>query len=178
MTVVESARQAFAPRLKDLCFLPSPPRQNIRHIPLAGGGAAFPSFSALRKTLKPAPRGGEIGNAALECLAGGPLAGRFRAWRGGSGRRYVCSVFRIDPAAPDRGLPEFAGVVVLAIERLGGGGRRPIGIYQGQSGAGARAFIGAAVAAGADEWHVHLPAGAAEERRAVVADLEAGRTRR
>ncbi|MGC1556556.1 MAG: hypothetical protein WA745_03305, partial [Methylovirgula sp.] len=61
------------------------------------------------------------GNAALKSLSGSPLAGRFHAWHGASGRRYVCSVFPLDPAAPDAGLPQFAGAVVLAVLRAGDG---------------------------------------------------------
>ncbi len=123
----------------------------------------------------PKPRSWMPGNAALKSLSGSPLAGRFHAWHGASGRRYVCSVFPLDPAAPDAGLPQFAGAVVLAVLRAGDGRRRLICICQSESHADPRNFVSEALAAGAGEWHVHLPADAAVQRRAVIADLEAAR---
>lgn len=122
----------------------------------------------------PKPRSWMPGNAALKSLAGSPLAGRFHAWHGASGQRYVCSVFRLDPAAPDAGLPQFAGAIVLAVVRAGDH-RRLVSLWQGQSHADPRNFIIEALAGGAGEWHVHLPPNTAAHRRAIIADIEAAR---
>ena len=54
-------------------------------------------------------------NTALASLAGGDLEERFHAWRGRSGRRYICSVFPVDHRAADAGLPEFAEAIVIAV---------------------------------------------------------------
>jgi hypothetical protein len=118
-------------------------------------------------------------NEALQSLAGGPLAGRFHAWRGGSGQRYVCSVFPVN-AEPDAGLPDFCDTVVIAATRTSDGLRRPVGLCQCEPGANSYArecFIIEALAAGASEWHIHLLATEMKQRRAVIADIEAARLR-
>jgi hypothetical protein len=123
----------------------------------------------------PKPRSWMPGNAALKCLAGSPLATRFHAWRGASGRRYVCSVFPLDPAAPDAGLPQFAGVVI-AVARAADGWRRLVSMSRCEPDAdpGARdSFVVEARAAGACEWHVHLLASEASQQRLALADLTA-----
>lgn len=116
------------------------------------------------------------GNAALKSLAGSPLAARFHAWHGASGRRYVCSVYPLDPAAPDAGLPEFAQAVVIAVARTANGRRHLVSIGPSDSREDSRArecFVLEALAAGAGEWHVHLLAGEATRRRAALADIAA-----
>jgi hypothetical protein len=187
MTVAELPRLALNPeRIAELCFLPLPPRlgQSLRHSPLAvgetrfAGGAIFASFSGLPKAQRPAPRVGDVQDAMLKSLAGSPLARRFHAWHGGAGRRYVCSVFRIDPAAPDAGLPEFTQAVVLAVARRADGGRQLVALCQCGPDADPYArtsFAIEALAVGAIEWHVHLSPSAAQ-RQAIIADIKAART--
>jgi len=109
--------------------------------------------------------------APLASLAGGALARRFHSWRGTSGARYICSVFAA-PALDE--LASYANAVVigvgadaaghLRIVLIGESGQLPDVFWHG-------AFARAAHAAGAHEFHLHLLAESAEERRAVVTDL-------
>lgn len=117
-------------------------------------------------------------NAPLESLSGDMLTARFHAWRGGSGRRYICSVFPVKPDEFDAGLPDFGGAVVIAVARNGDGRRRLVAIFQSEIGANAYAresFVIEALAEGAGEWHVHLLATQAAQRRVAIADIEAMR---
>src|SRR5579872_4891832 len=98
-------------------------------------------------------------NAPLVSLAGGTMASRFHAWHGASGRRYICSVFAVDGADPQSGLPDFAEAIALAIGEDEGHGRRCLSIFlfDGSTNLAARdAFVASAVAAGAVAWHIHL----------------------
>jgi hypothetical protein len=125
-----------------------------------------------------APHSETAGNAPLKSLAGGALATRFHAWRGASARRYICTVFPIDALAFDAGLLDFADSVVIAVAVGSGGIRRLVSLCQCEVGADPEArgpFIAEALAAGAVEWHVHLLAMDAIERRAVIGDIDAAR---
>ena len=115
-------------------------------------------------------------NTALASLAGGDLEARFHAWRGCSGRRYICSVFPVDHRAADAGLPEFAEAIVIAAGQDIGGERRVVAFLQCEYGANAlarQAFVAAAVKAGAQQWHVHLLTADPQKRRAAIEDIEA-----
>lgn len=115
-------------------------------------------------------------NTGLASLAGGDLAARFHAWRGRSGRRYICSVFLVDPQAGDAGLPEFAEAIVIAVGQDIGGERRVVAFLQCEHGATAlarQAFVAAALKAGAQQWHVHLLTANPQKRRAAIEDIEA-----
>lgn len=115
-------------------------------------------------------------NTALASLAGGDLEERFHAWRGRSGRRYICSVFPVDQRAADAGLPEFAEAIVIAVGEDIGGERRVVAFLQCEYGANAlarQAFVAAAVKAGAQQWHVHLLTADPQKRRAAIEDIEA-----
>ncbi len=117
-------------------------------------------------------------NAPLESLAGGTLAARFHAWRGASGRRYICSVFQADFSQPDAGLPDFADAIAMAVARDGEGRRRRVALFLSEPTTAAsarRAFIAEALAAGAMEWHIHLLAVDAGQRRATAKDIESCR---
>jgi hypothetical protein len=147
-----------------------------RVVPLLGRRPTHeaPEFRGIWPAM-PKPRACRSSNAALKSLAGSPLAGRFRAWHGASGRRYVFSVFPLDRAAPDGGLPEFAHAVVIAVARTVDG-RRLVSIRRCESGAECYAresLVLEALAAGACEWHVHLLASEAAQRRVVLADITA-----
>jgi hypothetical protein len=123
---------------------------------------------------------GKNANGALESLAGGALAERFHAWHGGSGRRYICTVFPVNHADPEAGLPDFSGAVVIAVACEANGARRPVALCQCERGANPYArepFIIDALAGGASEWHVHLLATEMTQRRAVIADIDACDTR-
>jgi hypothetical protein len=112
-------------------------------------------------------------NHPLASLAGGDLEGRFHAWRGRSGRRYIFSVFPVDLQAADAGLPDFAEAIVIAVAEFGGT-RRVIACLQCEPAASARqAFVAAALAAGARQWHVHLLAVDPRQRGAAIADIAA-----
>ena len=111
------------------------------------------------------------GGAPLAALAGGALARRFYAWTGGSGERYVCSVFGLDNC------PSFVEAVVLAV-RAAPNGRREI-IAAADTGRLPELLMdeplrGFVRSRGANEWHVHLLCDGAERRRAAIADLLKG----
>ena len=67
-------------------------------------------------------------DAALACLAGKALAARFSAWRGASGRRYICTIYPFDRAAPQNGLPPYTDMVVLAVRHDPADGREVAGV--------------------------------------------------
>jgi hypothetical protein len=124
------------------------------------------------------PRGpaDEASNNALASLAGGDLAERFHSWRGRSGRRYICSVFRVEHHSEDSGLPDFEAAVVIAVKTDIAGNRQVVGFCQCEHGFGpvARAaFTQAAMTAGAQQWHVHLLTADPQKRRAAIEDIEA-----
>lgn len=98
------------------------------------------------------------------------LATRFHAWFGGSGRRYLASVFPLDRDADDLGLPDFGGFVVLAVG-LRGSARRALSINAVETGRDRHRAIRAALALGAEQWHVHLLGAGPAARAAIVADL-------
>jgi hypothetical protein len=116
-----------------------------------------------------------VADQPLDCLAGGALAARFHAWRGLSGRRYVCSVFPARRGASLGGLPEFDDAVVIAVDAKRSSERRRIAVFELRWRRGR--FCGdldrvkAALEAGVREWHVHLLAESAQARRAAIADL-------
>jgi hypothetical protein len=115
-------------------------------------------------------------NTSLASLAGGELSERFHAWRGRSGRRYICSVFPVDPHDKEGGLPDFAEAIVIAVKTDATGHRRVVGFCQSEHGAGPvarHAFVTAAVAAGAQQWHIHLLTADLDKRRAAIEDIEA-----
>jgi hypothetical protein len=126
--------------------------------------------------LLPSTRDGGV-NAPLSSLAGGSMASRFHAWHGASGRRYICSVFPVDPDAPDAGLPDFAEAIALAVAADADKGQKCIALflYDGSTAARARNdFIASALKAGAVAWHIHL-AEDPQQRLAVAKDIESGR---
>ena len=114
-------------------------------------------------------------NGPLYGLAGSSVAERFRAWTGRSGRRYVFSVFPLDPAAPAVDtIPVEGGSVVIGVERLPDGTRRAI--FFAESGATPDAFFRGDLveglrSRGAAELHIHLTTGDAAMRNVIVADL-------
>jgi hypothetical protein len=97
-----------------------------------------------------------------------PMASRFLAWQGGSGRSYIFSVF----AAAD--CPAFCDAILMAVARDDRGGRRILTAID--TGAFpepvlARAEQEFCAAAQTLEFHVHLLARTLIERRAALADL-------
>jgi hypothetical protein len=116
-------------------------------------------------------------NAPLGCLSGGALASRFHAWHGHSGQRYVCSVYPADRKDMAFGLPDLGdAAVVIGVGFDGRGERFRAAIFEacwrdGRLVRGVEA-LGAALAAGALEWHVHLLAEGGDARRAIIDDLE------
>ena len=115
-------------------------------------------------------------DGALASLAGGPLAGRFCAWRGVSGRRYVATVHPLDRAADGCGLPDYDAFVLIAV----GGGpasgtaeRRILDIATIERAADRRAALARGLARGANEWHVHFLADDRRARAAMIDDVSA-----
>jgi len=114
----------------------------------------------------------EAHGSSLAALAGTSIAARFCSWIGSSGRRYVFSVY---PAAE---CPAFRDAVLLGAVRDMTGQRRAILVRE------AGAFPEPVVAAAQRELsaygplaelHLHLLAGSAAARAAMVADLAVGR---
>jgi hypothetical protein len=104
----------------------------------------------------------------LVSLAGETLAGRFRHWRGASGRRYVFSLY--DASA----CPAYDDAVLIVAAKRQGEDRRILAICD--TGAlpelaVARAREAAASLGARVECHVHLLAGSRAERAAVIDDL-------
>lgn len=112
--------------------------------------------------------------APLAGLAGSDLSRRFRHWKGASGKRHLFSVFPLGAPLPGEDAPRFADAVVMAVGRDADGvpcilaldetGPLPDLFYES-------ARFRAAVAAGAEEIHVHLLADSASARAAVMSDL-------
>ncbi len=72
-------------------------------------------------------------------------------------------------------MPDFAEAIAIAVGWDGDGHRRCISLWlcDGVPDLAARdGFVAAALAAGALEWHIHLLAADARERRAAAQDLE------
>lgn len=111
----------------------------------------------------------------LLAIADTAIAARFQCWRGASGRRYTVSVFPYDADAPDRGLPDFDGCVVIPVRRHPAGhdgeARSAVGVVRIEGLSDARSLRAAGAAAGVGEWHVHLLAEDAASREAAAADL-------
>ena len=113
-------------------------------------------------------------DAPLAGLAESGLAERFRYWCGASGRRYLFSVFPVDGRHGLDDCPPYADSVMVAVLRQADGRRRilhaadtgplPEVVFGG-------AALAAAVAAGANEIHLHLLAPDVAARASIVADL-------
>ena len=115
--------------------------------------------------------------APLAGLAGTDLSRRFRHWRGVSGKRHLFSVFPIGTPLPGEDAPRFADAVMLAVGR--GSDGVPCILAVDETGPLPELFYDSArfrdaVAAGAEEIHVHLLSETAEARAAVMRDLDAG----
>ena len=115
--------------------------------------------------------------SAVAGLAGSVLAGRFRHWRGSDGRRHLFSVFPIGSGDALDEVPRFEDAVVLAVARDAGGGRQIL--LADETGPlpdlfFAGAGLGRAIAAGANEVHVHLLTDSAAGRAALLRDLVRG----
>ena len=114
-------------------------------------------------------------NQPLVGLVGSDLSRRFLHWRGASGRRYLFSIFPLHHAASIDEAPRFHDAVVLAVMRDAAGERRIL--VADETGAlpdlfYASAQLRDAVAAGANEIHVHLLADDVSGRGAVLRDLD------
>lgn len=107
--------------------------------------------------------------SSLAALAGMPISSRFCSWKGGSGRRYVFSVY------PASACPAFCDAILLAAVRDAKGRRvlsvRETGAFPEPAIAGAQHEL---KAFGPNaELHLHLLAMSLEERAAALADLVA-----
>ena len=114
-------------------------------------------------------------NQPLVGLVGSDLSRRFLHWRGASGRRYLFSIFPLHHATAIDDAPRFQDAVVLAVARDAAGERRIVSgdetgslpdlMYMSEQWRDA-------VAAGANEIHVHLLAESVSGRTALLRDLE------
>ena len=94
------------------------------------------------------------------------------AWRGRSGRRYVVGVHEL--IEPD--LDGMGDAVVIAVRRDGAGVAEPVSVTSTSEGPRERLlrnWLTRARHHGATEMHVHRLAESEDERRAIVADLDA-----
>jgi hypothetical protein len=118
-----------------------------------------PTFSVSCKTFGEATARGE----ALQSLAAtDSLRHRFFAWRGASGRRYVCSVFQ---SGEDAFIADVTNGVVIGVAREGATSR-PVCVFLAQERVPGdrRALRKTAQELGVAEWHVHFCADAATLR--------------
>ncbi|WP_406855408.1 hypothetical protein ABEG18_23190 [Alsobacter sp. KACC 23698] len=102
-------------------------------------------------------------HVALRAGADTPLARRFHAWRGRSGRRYVVSAYEPGSA------PDYAGMVALAVRRGPDGGLRVTGAVAHEAGDAPLAAL--APFRDADEVHLHLLAEDECARAVAASDL-------
>ena len=110
--------------------------------------------------------------APLASLAGTPMSDRFCFWRGRSGRRYVFSVY--DTRSRDgMSASEYRDAIVIEAERRADGGRSVvrIGFTGALAGLMTTSWSCQGSTKAAVERHVHLLAGSAAERRALLSDL-------
>ena len=117
-------------------------------------------------------------NEPLVGLVGSDLSRRFRHWNGVSGRRYLFSIFPLPRPSSIDEAPRFHDAVVLGVVRDSAGERRIL--VADETGALPDLFYGssqfrAAVAAGANEIHVHLLTDDPRGRAALLRDLEGAR---
>jgi hypothetical protein len=109
-----------------------------------------------------------IANLPLASLADEKLAGRFRHWRGASGRRYIFSLYEPESC------PAYDDAVLIVAAKCPGGLRRIVTICD--TGALpelalARAREAAATLDESVECHIHLLAASRDERAAAIEDL-------
>jgi len=110
----------------------------------------------------------------LASLSGGRLSQKFQAWQGGSGQRYICSVFALHDSAAMDMVAAYSDAVVLIVRRDLAG--VPTLVAIGDTGAWPELFwhgtdFAAMRAGGADEVHIHLMAETASARQSVMDDL-------
>lgn len=108
----------------------------------------------------------------LAGLAGSRLEGRFRAWRGRSGRRYTFSVFPLGCGLDH--LPVDGDAVVIAVARQADGTRRKLWVEatgRDPNDLFRSARLRALAARPDCELHLHLLAATPADRRALVDDL-------
>ena len=98
-----------------------------------------------------------------QALAAVGLAGRFHAWRGISGRRYLATVY---PAGTP---PAYEGAVVVLARREADGTR--VAVWAGRAPGSERALARLAQMKRASEVHIHLIAENDDERARVEADF-------
>ena len=107
-------------------------------------------------------------NESLRALEGEGFADRFRTWIGASGRRYVFSVFEPTDC------PAYCGAVLIAAVVEANGERRAIRFADtGEFPEPALSSMMRVCSAATErfEFHLHLLADAASERRAILEDL-------
>lgn len=112
----------------------------------------FPFPSAHGAGGSPEKRDGSRGEALPSLAEAGALKERFYAWRGRSGRRYVCSVFCREE---ERFVADVASGVIIGVARDAGGTARPVWIAQAGEG-GLSNLRDCAREAGVAEWHIHF----------------------
>ncbi len=141
------------------------------------GGASKPSQPLAAERASPPKRFAAgnapiIPNAPLACLAGSVLGPRFHAWYGRSGKRTICSIYPVLGTDETKGLPDFTEGIVIAARR-DHGRLCALSVFAiGETETPDRC-VDTAIAAGASEWHIHLPAGDEQARRELLRDLGA-----
>ncbi len=90
----------------------------------------------------------------LKALTECSLQDRFYSWAGLSGKRYVCTVFEI---GDDTAIYDFGDAVVIGVVNSSAH-RRPICVLRPSDFriSGRRHAVEAALALGANEWHIHF----------------------
>lgn len=125
-------------------------------------------LNAAERPAETGPPARILANQALASLADEKLAGRFRHWRGASGRRYIFSLYEPESC------PAYDDAVLIVAVKCTAGLRRILTICD--TGplpelALARACEAADASDESVECHVHLLAASHAERAAVIEDL-------
>ncbi len=90
----------------------------------------------------------------LQALTASSLQDRFYSWAGLSGRRYVCTVFKI---GDESALRDFSGAAIIGVSNSGGH-RRPICVLKPSDfrTSERRHAMEGALRLGVNEWHLHF----------------------
>jgi hypothetical protein len=98
-----------------------------------------------------------VAESPLRSLDGSSLKAGFHAWFGQSGKRMICSIYPVLEETGDRGLPDFVEAIVLGV-RKAQAHPETVAIFSVMPGISVANRVKSAIVAGAQEWHVHLPA--------------------
>jgi hypothetical protein len=143
-----------------------------RLVPVRRAGASGVDHALTAKTDGPPVLAAGLPSAPLAALAGGALAARFLSWSGASGRRYICSIFPGRPGEETEWMPHYSNAIVIAVAVHAGIRRIEFVTESGER--PERFWDKMKDCCSITEFHLHLLARTAAQRRYACADLSAG----